>query len=212
MSASCLVASSGRAGCACAAPPWGIRASTSCAPPITCGGWRRLWPAIANDVAQTSLLASPEPAIPSPAIRDSVSPSNAGSVGRSIMDGPSSRRASANDCSARELRTVQWAWADAAGVGMQVDVRLKIRLLLVILGLRQCYAVWRRPRSGRWESRETAALRLGTAHAVGDRPRRTGISVIRICRDGDSRQERRSQNRGFAKSKHMTPSSVPRPR
>jgi hypothetical protein len=93
-----------------------------------------------------------------------------------------------------------WAWAEAAGVGMQVDVRLKIRWLLVILGLRQCYAVWRRRRSGGWESRETAALRLGTAHAVGDRPRRTGISGIRICRDGDSRQERRSQNRGFAKS------------
>ncbi len=68
--------------------------------------------------------------------------------------------------------------------------------------------VRRRRRSGRWESRETAALRLGTAHAVGDRPRRIGISGIRICRDGDSRQERRSQNRGFAKSKHMTSSSV----
>src|SRR5882672_5867087 len=51
--------------------------------------------------------------------------------------------------------------------------------------------VVRRRRSGRWESRETAALRLGTAHAVGDRPRRIGISGIRVCRDGDSRQERR---------------------
>jgi hypothetical protein len=39
-----------------------------------------------------------------------------------------------------------------------------------ILGLRQCYAVWGRRRSGGRESRETAALRLGTARAVGDRP------------------------------------------
>jgi hypothetical protein len=36
--------------------------------------------------------------------------------------------------------------------------------------------VRRRRRSGRWESRKTAALRLGTARAVGNRPRRTGIS------------------------------------
>src|SRR5260370_12779376 len=100
------------------------------------------------------------------------------------------------------------AWAATAGVGIQIDVRLKIRWLLVILGLRRCYAVWRQRRSRGWESRETVALRLGTAHAVGDRPRRTGISGIRICRDGDSSQERRSQNRGFANSKHMTPSSV----
>jgi len=39
-----------------------------------------------------------------------------------------------------------------------------------ILGLRQCYAVWGRRRSGGRESRETAALRLGTARAVGGRP------------------------------------------
>jgi len=68
--------------------------------------------------------------------------------------------------------------------------------------------VRRRRCSGEWESRETAALRLGTAGGVGDRPRRTGISGIRICRDGDSGQKRCSQNRGFAKSEHMTPSSV----
>ena len=63
-----------------------------------------------------------------------------------------------------------WAWAETASVGMQIDVRLKIRWHLVILGLRQCYAVWGRRRSGGRESRETAALRLGTARAVGDRP------------------------------------------
>jgi hypothetical protein len=49
--------------------------------------------------------------------------------------------------------------------------------------------VRRRRRSGRWESRKTAALRLGTARAVGNRPRRTGISGIRICRDGDSKSK-----------------------
>ena len=63
-----------------------------------------------------------------------------------------------------------WAWAETAGVGMQIDVRLKIRWHLVTLVLRQCYGVWRRRRSGGRESRETAALRLGTARAVGDRP------------------------------------------
>ena len=56
-----------------------------------------------------------------------------------------------------------WAWAEAAGVGMQTDVRVKIRWHLVTLGLRQCYVVWSRRRGGRRESRETAALRLGTA-------------------------------------------------
>ena len=74
--------------------------------------------------------------------------------------------------------------------------------------LRLCYAVWDRRCSGGWESRETAALRLGTPHAVGDRPRRTGTGGIRICRDGDSGEKRRTQDRGFAKSEHMTPSSV----
>jgi hypothetical protein len=101
-----------------------------------------------------------------------------------------------------------WAWAETAGVGMHVDVVVKIRWHLVILGLRQCYAVWDRRCSGGWESREIAAWRLGTARAVGDRPRRTGIGGIRICRNNDSGQERRTQDRGFAKSEHMTPSSV----
>jgi|SRR5271170_5435025 len=75
-------------------------------------------------------------------------------------------------------------------------------------GLRLCYAVWDRRHGGGWESRETAALRLGTAHAVGDRPRRTGTGGVRICRDDDSGQKRRTQDRRFAKSEHMTPSSV----
>ena len=70
------------------------------------------------------------------------------------------------------------------------------------------FLVWDRHRSGRWESRETAALRLGTAHAVGDSPRRIGTGGIRICRDYDFGQKRRAQNRRFAKSEHMTPSSV----
>ena len=91
---------------------------------------------------------------------------------------------------------------------MQIDVRVKIRWHLVILGLRLCYAVWDRRRSGGWQSRETAALRLGTAHADGDRPRRTGTGGIRICCDYDSGQKRRTQDRGFAKSEDMTPSSV----
>src|SRR5712672_3357535 len=90
-----------------------------------------------------------------------------------------------------------WAWAEAAGVGMQIDVRVKICWHLVILGLRQCYTVWSRRRSGGRESRETAALRLGTARAVGDRPSRTGAGGIRIFGDGDSK--RRTQDRGFAK-------------
>ena len=68
--------------------------------------------------------------------------------------------------------------------------------------------VRRRRRSGEWERRETAALRLGTAGEVGDCSRRTGISGIRICRDGDSGKKGCSQDRGFAKSEHMTPSSV----
>ena len=76
-------------------------------------------------------------------------------------------------------------------VGMQVDVCVKIRWHLVILVLRLCYAVWDRRRSGGWERRETAALRLGTARAVGDDPSRTGTGGIRICRDGDSGQKRR---------------------
>ena len=101
-----------------------------------------------------------------------------------------------------------WAWTEAAGVGMQIDVRLKIRWHLVTLVLRQCYAVWRRCRSGGPESRETAALRLGTADGVGDRSRRTGTRGIRVCGDGDSGQKRRTQDRGFAKSEHMTRSSV----
>ena len=95
-----------------------------------------------------------------------------------------------------------WAWAETAGVGMQIDVRLKIRWHLVTPVLRQCYAVWRRRRSGGRESRETAALRLGTTRAVGDRPRRTGISGIRTCREGDPGQKRRTQDRRFAKSEH----------
>src|SRR5712671_5677753 len=101
-----------------------------------------------------------------------------------------------------------WASAETASVGMQIDVQLKIRWHLVTLVLRQCYAVWRRRRSGRWESRETAALRLGAAGAVGNRPRRTGTGGIRTCRDGDPGQKRRTQDRRFAKSEHMTPSSV----
>src|ERR1700726_1299208 len=72
------------------------------------------------------------------------------------------------------------AWAETASVGMQIDVRLKIRWHLVTPVLRQCYAVWRRRRSGGRESRETAALRLGTAGGVGDRPRRTGTGGIRV--------------------------------
>ena len=47
------------------------------------------------------------------------------------------------------------------------------------------FLVWDRRRSGRGESRETAALRLGTAPAVGDRPRPTGTGGIRICREHD---------------------------
>src|ERR1700730_17194812 len=101
-----------------------------------------------------------------------------------------------------------WASAETASVGMQIDVRLKIRWHLVTLVLRQCYAVWRRCRSGGPESRETAALRLGTADGVGDRPRRTGTRGIRVCGDGYSGQKRRTQDRRFAKSEHMTPSSV----
>src|ERR1700730_7672730 len=101
-----------------------------------------------------------------------------------------------------------WAWAETAGVGMHVDVRVKIRWHLVILGLRQCYAVWDRRRSRGRESRDTAALRLGTARAFGDCSCRTGTGGIRICGDGDSGQKRRSQYRGFAKSEHVTPSSV----
>src|ERR1700730_6776957 len=101
-----------------------------------------------------------------------------------------------------------WAWAETAGVGMQIDVRLKIRWHLVTPVLRWCYAVWRRRRSGGRESRETAALRLGTAGGAGDRSRRTGTRGIRVCGDGDSGQKRRSQYRRFAKSEHVTPSSV----
>ena len=101
-----------------------------------------------------------------------------------------------------------WAWAEPASVGMQIDVRVKIRRHLVILRLRQCCAVWDRRGSGGWESRETAALRLGTARAVRDRPRRIGAGGIRMCRDGASGQKRRTHDRGFAKSEHVTPSSV----
>ena len=100
------------------------------------------------------------------------------------------------------------AWAEAAGVGMQTDVRLKIRWHPVTLGLRQWQVVWRRRRNGGRQSRETAALRLGTARAVGGRPGRTGAGGIRICGDRDSGQKRRSQNRRFTKSEHVTPSSV----
>jgi len=101
-----------------------------------------------------------------------------------------------------------WAWTETAGVGMQIDGRLKIRWHLVTLVLRQCYAVWRRRRNGGRESREAAALRLGTARAVGNRPRRIGTGGIRICRNDDSGQKRRTQDRSFAKCEHMTPSSV----
>jgi hypothetical protein len=75
----------------------------------------------------------------------------------------------------RRVARFMWAWAEAAGVGMHIDVVVKIRWHLIILSLRQCYAVWDRRCSGGRESREIAALRLGTARAVGDRPRRTGI-------------------------------------
>ena len=61
--------------------------------------------------------------------------------------------------------------------------------------------VRRRRRSGEWERRETAALRLGTAGEVGDCSRRTGTRGICVCGD-DSGQKRRSQNRRFAKSEH----------
>src|SRR5690349_3411501 len=98
-----------------------------------------------------------------------------------------------------------WAWAETASVGMQIDVRLKIRWHLVTPVLRQSYVVWRRRRSGGRESRETVALRLGTAHAVGDRSRHTGTGGIRVCGDGDSGQKRRSQSRRFAKSDQAFP-------
>src|SRR4029077_20080400 len=101
-----------------------------------------------------------------------------------------------------------WAWAETAGVGMQIDVHVKIRWHLVTLGLRQCYVVWSRRRGGRGESRETAALQLGTAGGVSDRPHRTGTRGICICGDGDSGQKRGSQDCRFAKSEHVTPSSV----
>jgi hypothetical protein len=39
-------------------------------------------------------------------------------------------------------------------------------------------------------------------------PARTGTGGIRICRNGHSGQKRCTQDRGFAKSEHMTPSSV----
>jgi hypothetical protein len=80
--------------------------------------------------------------------------------------------------SSRVARFV-WAWAEAAAIGIQIDVGLKIRRHLVTLGLGQCYVVWSRRRGGRRESRETAALRLGTAGRVGNRPRRTGTGGIR---------------------------------
>jgi hypothetical protein len=130
-------------------------------------------------------LASSEPSIPSTPIRGAISPSN-GRPGRPIDHGrPSSRRASANGCSAREL-LVGLGGTAHLGIGrdrwsrMQIAVCVKIRWHLVLLGLRQCCAVWDRRRSG---ERETATLRLGTAHAVGDRPRRTGTGGIRICWD-----------------------------
>jgi len=51
--------------------------------------------------------------------------------------------------------------------------------------------------------------------AIGNRsrrwrpsPPRTATGGIRICRDDDPGQKRRSQYRGFAKSEHKTPSSV----
>jgi hypothetical protein len=66
---------------------WRIRASTWCAPTIICSGWRSSWLAIANNVAQKSLLvASPEPSIPSTPTRGAVSPSNRGPAGRSIIE------------------------------------------------------------------------------------------------------------------------------
>jgi hypothetical protein len=91
---------------------------------------------------------------------------------------------------------------------MQIDVRVKIRghpgnswsaAVLRCLGPESQWRVGA-PRA--------AALRLGTARAVGDGRSRTGTGGIRICRDGDSGQKRRTQDRGFAKSEHMTPSSV----
>ena len=101
-----------------------------------------------------------------------------------------------------------WAWAETAGVGMQIDIRVKIRWQLVSLGLRQRHAVWGRRRSGGREGRETAAWRLGTARAIGDRPGCTGTGGIRICGDSDTGQKRRTHDGGFAKSEHVTPSSV----
>jgi hypothetical protein len=79
----------------------------------------------------------------------------------------------------RRVARFVWAWAEAAAIGMQIDVGLKIRRHLVTLGLGQCYVVWSRRRGGRRESRETAALRLGTAGRVGNRRRRTGTGGIR---------------------------------
>jgi hypothetical protein len=85
---------------------------------------------------------------------------------------------------------------------MQIDGASKIRWYLVILALQQCYAVWGRRRSGGWQSRDTLALRSGTAYALSDRPRRTGTGGIRICRDSDTGQKRRTQDHRFAESEH----------
>jgi hypothetical protein len=77
---------------------------------------------------------------------------------------------------------------------------IAVFLDLILAGGKSRVVRWRR-RSGGWESRETAALRLGTAGEAGDCSRRTGTRGICVCGD-DSGQKRRSQNRRFAKSEH----------
>jgi hypothetical protein len=71
----------------------------------------------------------------------------------------------------------------------------------LILASGKSRVVRRRRRSGGRESRETAALRSGTARAVGNRPRCTGTGGIRTCRNGDPGQKRRTQDRRFCKER-----------
>src|SRR5207248_4057370 len=101
-----------------------------------------------------------------------------------------------------------WAWAEAAGVGMQIDVRVKIQWHLVILGLRQWYAVWDRRRSGRWESRETRPGDCEPLAPLATAPAALGLVGSALAAIATPAKNARTQDRRFAKSEHMTPSSV----